>query len=342
MEEIFPGLYRIIVPLPGNPLKEINSYVFTSDERNLIVDTGMNRPACKQVLEPALAELKVDLEKTDFFITHLHADHQGMVAGLLRDGSRAYMGEEDASRLKAGTTPHARKTPMSDYAAKSGFPDEELQWALVNHPGFKYGPEAVVDYLYAAEGDVFQVGEYTLQVVATPGHTLGHLCLYEAEKKLFFSGDHVLGDITPNIQGMSDDVDPLDHYLKSLKKVMDMEVALCLPGHRRFITDFKKRVLELIEHHRIRANEVLSILEGRWQTAYQTASQMTWDIVARSWDDFPVMQKWFATAEAVSHLIYLENLGLIQREIRNGLIYFTALGKERLQPDPLVTATRGR
>ncbi|MEW6186450.1 MAG: MBL fold metallo-hydrolase, partial [Thermodesulfobacteriota bacterium] len=64
MEEIFPGLFRIIVPLPGNPLKEINSYVFTSPDRNLVIDTGMNRPACKQVLEPGLQELGVDLEKT--------------------------------------------------------------------------------------------------------------------------------------------------------------------------------------------------------------------------------------------------------------------------------------
>ncbi len=331
MEEILPGLYRIIVPLPGNPLKEINSYVLPSSDRNLVIDTGMNRPACKQVLEPALEHLGVDLGKTDFFITHLHADHQGMVAGLLREGSRAFMAEADASRLKAGTTAHARKTPMGDYAAKSGFPEEELRYAMVNHPGFKYGPEAVVDYLDVKEGDVFQVGDYRLEVVATPGHTLGHLCLYEPEQKLFFSGDHVLGDITPNIQGMSDEVDPLAFYLQSLKKVQDMEVKLCLPGHRSFITDFKKRVLELIEHHRVRANEVLTILENQFQTAYQTASQMTWDIVAKSWDDFPIMQKWFATAEAISHLIFLENLNLVRREVRNGLIYFTVTGQGRLE-----------
>ncbi|MGA3084202.1 MAG: MBL fold metallo-hydrolase [Thermodesulfobacteriota bacterium] len=331
MEEILPRLFRIVVPLPGNPLKEINSYILTSDDRNLIIDTGMNRPACKKVLEPGLEELGVDLRKTDFFITHLHADHQGMVAGLMREGSRAYMGEDDAYRLKAGTTPHARRSPMGDYAAKSGFPDEELQSAMVNHPGFKYGPESVVDYQVTRAGDIFKVGDYTLEVVSTPGHTLSHVCLYERDKKIFFSGDHVLGDITPNIQNWSDDFDPLDLYIQSLKKVYEMEVTLCLPGHRSFITDFKKRVLELLEHHRIRANEVISILKEETLTAYWTASKMTWDIVAKSWDDFPVMQKWFATAEAISHLIYLENKGLVQRELKNGLIYFSSDGKEKLQ-----------
>jgi len=330
MEEILPRLYRIVVPLPGNPLKEINSYILTSDDRNLVIDTGMNRPECKEVLEPGLAELGVDLGKTDFIITHLHADHQGMVAGLLRNGSRAYMGEDDASRLKAGTTAHARRSPMGDYAAKSGFPDDELQSAMVNHPGFKYGPESVVDYQYIKEGDVFKVGDYTLEVVATPGHTYAHMCLYERDKKIFFSGDHVLGDITPNIQAWSDDIDPLDLYIKSLKRVYELDVELCLPGHRSFITDFRKRVLELIEHHRVRANEAISILEKESQTAYQTASKMTWDIDARSWKDFPVMQKWFATAEAIAHLIYLENKELVQRKVRDGLIFFSTDGKRKL------------
>jgi hypothetical protein len=43
---------------------------------------------------------------------------------------------------------------------------------------------------------------------------------------------------------------------------------------------------------------------------------MTWDIVYDSWDLFPVPQKWFATGEAISHLKYLEEKGIIQKEIR--------------------------
>jgi hypothetical protein len=57
---------------------------------------------------------------------------------------------------------------------------------------------------------------------------------------------------------------------------------------------------------------------------------MTWDIDAKSWNDFPVMQKWFATAEAIAHLIYLENKGLVQRKIRDGLIFFLTDGKRKL------------
>ncbi|MFO7965664.1 MAG: MBL fold metallo-hydrolase [Desulfobacterales bacterium] len=330
MEEILPHLYRVVVPLPRNPLKEVNSYIITSSERNLIIDTGMNRPECQEVLEAGLENIGIDLEKTDIIATHYHADHQGLVATFLKGGCRAYMGEKDAAAMNQKSTTHARKMPMGDYAALSGFPEEELLWAQQNHPGFKYGPQSSVDYIGVKEGKIFRVGSYTLSVMDTPGHTEGHICLYEPDKKIFFSGDHVLGDITPNIQAWADNYDPLDLYIASLKKVYHLDVAMCYPAHRSFIPDLKKRVSELMEHHRLRANEVIAILEEKPLNAYQTASRMTWDIVAKSWDDFPVMQKWFATGEAIAHLRYLENKDYIRREMVDGKIFYAKIAGKTL------------
>jgi glyoxylase-like metal-dependent hydrolase (beta-lactamase superfamily II) len=330
IEEMLPGIFRIPVPLPRNPLKEINSYVLTSKDRNLIIDTGMNRPACIKVYDEAMKELAIDLSRTDFIATHLHADHQGLIPLLMKPGSRAYMGEPDAAPMMQGTTAHARKMPMGDYAALNGFPEDELKEAQENHPGFKYGPQAPIQYIYLKEGDVFNVGEYTLEAIATPGHTHGHMCLLDRKKKLFFSGDHVLGDITPNINAWSDDEDPLEEYITSLKKIDAMDITLCLPGHRTVITDIRKRIAELIEHHRVRANEVIDILTGKSMTGYDVAAHMTWDIVAKSWADFPVMQKWFATGEALAHIRYLVERGLIQKELKNNILYYSTDGKNRL------------
>jgi glyoxylase-like metal-dependent hydrolase (beta-lactamase superfamily II) len=330
VEEILPRLYRVVVPLPGNPLKEINSYILTSEERNLVIDTGMNRPECREVLEAGLDEIGVDLERTDFVATHLHADHQGLIPMLAKAGSRAFMGEADALAMQILFDPTSEGSPMGEYASRSGFPAEELRASLLNHPGFKYGSRAVVDWVPLKEGDRFEVGGYTLEVVSTPGHTDGHVCLYEPDRKIFFSGDHVLGDITPNIQAWSDEHDPLDLYLRSLEKVEGLDVEVCLPGHRSLIEDFKKRIRELIEHHHARANEVLAILDGGGRNAYDTAGEMTWQIVARSWDDFPIMQRWFATGEAIAHLRYLEGRGLVGRRVLDGQVLYSANGKARL------------
>ena len=329
-EEILPGLHRVVVPLPGNPLKEINSYVLTSSVRNLIIDTGMKRPECQEALEAGLDEIGVDLERTDFIATHLHADHAGLVSTLMRSGSRAFMGTLDAQVMKLDFADITKVIPLREYAVRSGFPAEEVRKSLHNHPGNKYSGQRVVDYTPLEGGEVFEVGAYRLEVVATPGHTNGHIALYEPEKKLFFAGDHVLGDITPNIQAWSDEHDPLATYLSNLKKADQLDVELCLPGHRSLIEDFSQRIAELVEHHRLRANEVISILTGERKTAYQTAGEMSWDIVARSWEDFPIMQRWFATGEAIAHIRYVEQMGLIQREMAGEQVLYSSDGHARL------------
>ena len=89
-------------------------------------------------------------------------------------------------------------------------------------------------------------------------------------------------------------------------------------------------VAELIEHHRTRANEVISILERGPRNGYDTAARMSWDIVAPSWNDFPIMQRWFATGEAVAHLRYLEVKGLVQRQLIDGQSLYSTNGKARL------------
>jgi len=90
IEELLPDLYRVEVPLPRSPLKALNSYIIKGNGRFLIVDTGMNREECLIPMRSALEKLNIDLEKTDFFITHLHADHSGLVGKLSTDSSKVY------------------------------------------------------------------------------------------------------------------------------------------------------------------------------------------------------------------------------------------------------------
>ena len=198
---------------------------------------------------------------------------------------------------------------MIAYAGKNGFPETELRSALDKHPGAKYGSDWIPEMKVLDDGDTIHVGDYHFKCIATPGHTMGHICLYEPNKKLLVAGDHILIDITPNIQCWSDTQNPLKHYLASLDKVAGLQVDLILPGHRRLIRNHGARIAELKQHHAHRLTEVLTILEGAPLNAFQVASRMTWDIKADSWDQFPVAQRWFATGEAISHLRYLEEEG---------------------------------
>ena len=316
-EEVFPDIHRIEVPLPRNPLKAINSYVIRGRDRFLVIDTGMNRPECLNAMRVSLEALSVDLSRTDFFVTHGHSDHIGLVSTLKTDGSRVFVNQVEIDRLLHPD----HWNGMAATARSHGFPDPEA--AIDRHPGRRYAFDGQPQFTYLQDGDTLPIGKYTFRCVATPGHTPGHLCLYEADAKIFFSGDLILDTITPNISGWGRASDPLGQFLESLDKIAAYDIKLVFPGHRNLIRDHRRRIEELKEHHRVRMQEAIDILGGGALTAYEVASKMTWDINCARWEDFPIPQKWFAAGEALAHLLHLEREGRIKKDCREGRTYFS-------------------
>ena len=323
-ELILPDLYRIEVPLPKSPLKIVNCYVIKGEDRDLVVDTGMNRPECKEVMDAALDELGVDRAKTDFFITHLHSDHMGLVSHLATETSTIYFNRIESEMLEKGRKPGGFRSRMAGFARMTGFSDKEIEAAFSDHPGFKYQAPNPMDLTILDEGDPLNIGQYRFECVQTPGHSPGHMCLYDREKKLMICGDHVLEEITPNITAWTEDDDPLRDYLASLDKVYKLDVDLGLPGHRRMVRDFRGRIEELKQHHKERLEEVLGLMDGTAPTAHDVAKRMKWNMKYDHWDDVHPMQKWFATGEAIAHLRHLEGQGLLRSEVQDGKKVFSA------------------
>jgi len=277
VDEIAANLYKIDIPLPGSPLKSLNAYVIRDRSRNLIIDTGMNREECKRAMDSGLEELGVDLRETDFLITHLHSDHLGLASHLVTSNSTLYFNQPDADRFSAGIS----FEDLTRFALLNGFPQRELQILWYTHPGFKFRPKGDLHFTILKDGDTIRLSDYLFRCVETPGHTKGHMGLYEPKKKIFIGGDHILADITPNIQLWSEDWDPLNEYLTSLEKVYWFDIELLLPGHRSMIKhgwQCKGRIEELKNHNKKRLAEIISILEKGGKSAFQVASEMRWDL----------------------------------------------------------------
>jgi glyoxylase-like metal-dependent hydrolase (beta-lactamase superfamily II) len=321
IEQILPDVYRIKVPLPNSPLKDLNSYVIKSGGQSLVIDTGFNRTACYDAMLAGLGELGLDPSKTDFMLTHMHADHTGLISKLATPASKVYFGRIDARIYDRSIN----WQPMMAYALSNGFQAEDIQKAMDAHPGIKYLPETVPEFTLLDDGDVITVGDFQLQCILTPGHTKGHICLFDSVHRMLISGDHILYDITPHIESWSYETNSLKHYLDSLDRVRDLPVDIVLPGHRNTFTDLKGRVDALKEHHRQRALEVIEVIGDNSMTAYQIAAGMTWDIRCENFEQVPAAQKWFAVGEAIAHLRWLEGEGRIQRNVGEELVTFSAI-----------------
>ena len=175
------------------------------------------------------------------------------------------------------------------------------------------------------DGDVLRVGSFALETFLVPGHTPGTCRFYLREQGILFTGDHVLFDITPNITSWPEIDDSLGSYIDQLRRVRDRPVRLALPGHRQ-TGDFRRRVDELLVHHERRLAEALSIIRANpGLCGYEIAGRMKWKIRAADWDSFPLIQKWFATGECLSHLDYLRKRGIVSRIQEGGrLCYYLA------------------
>ena len=324
VEEIIPNLYRVEIPLPRNPLKALNSYVIKGEDRFLVIDTGMNREECRHEMFSNLKRLDADLKKTDFFITHLHADHLGLVASLASDTSIVYFNQTEAAMVNTESSEMQRRwQQIYAYYLANGLPKNELGRAVESHPWRLYGLQHRLDFCTLSEGDAIEIGDYLFRCIETPGHSPGHMCLYEANKKVLISGDHILFDITPNITFWLGMENSLKEYLSSLEKVYDLDVDLVLPGHRSIGNEHKGRIIELREHHQARLNEIISALEDGEKTAFEIAPYVSWDVGYSSWELFPASQKWFAVGETIAHLHYLEEEAMILRKTRGDKIVFS-------------------
>jgi len=312
VEQVYskPDIYKIYVPLPNNPLKNLNSYLIKGKERNLLIDTGFNQPECYEALSDGLKELNADMNCTDMFITHLHSDHSGLVKKLMTPDTTVYFSKEDYQHLMEYLIGDRWHETDEKYN-QEGVPWEVLTNLRRTNPSKVLAAEGAFPVSFVTDGDKVMVDEYEFTCVATPGHTPEHMCLYLESEQLIFLGDHVLFDITPNITIWHGYNDSLGAYMDSLRKVRKLKVKTCMPAHRQTSSDFYERIDYIIAHHKERLDEVIHILKkgNRQLSAYEVAKEMKWRIRGNGWEDFPDNQKWFATGEAMAHLDYL-----VQRE----------------------------
>lgn len=325
IEQVLPRIYHIRVPLLGNPLKELNSYLIQGDGHSLLIDTGFRQEPCRIALQTALDELGVRKETTDVLLTHLHSDHSGM-ADLFSGANRhIYIGAIDRALIDGPGLQKNRLQQDARFKAE-GFSESIITLFVDQNPARSMAiPGGITTYSSLQDGDVLEIAGYHLKAIQTPGHTPGHMCFWLEEHGAMFLGDHVLFDITPNITFWPSMPDALGSYLDSLKAIRAYDVQIPLPAHRA-PGDLKTRIDQLLQHHQYRLEEVLQIVKASpGRCAYDIAEQMRWNIRCNSWEDFPMSQKWFAVGECIAHLDRLVLLGQISVEAQDGLNRYYAL-----------------
>jgi glyoxylase-like metal-dependent hydrolase (beta-lactamase superfamily II) len=295
------GIRRITLPLPTGP-RHVHCYL----AEGTLFDTGLG-----------LGDVdwsRLEIERVA--ITHMHPDHVGGAASAAATtGAPVHQGELDYAQCERVWGSADWPERMAAWFRRNGVPaavaDELIEQGHAFAPFISYARDPQL----LREGD--ELAGWT--VVELPGHADGHIGFLRAGDRVLVGGDHLLAEISPAI-GLYPESrpDPLGDYLASLRRTIELEPRLVLPGHGEPIEDAAARARELLDHHARRLDETAAALRRDLpRTGFDVSLVLFGDELAPT-------QRRFAVAETLSHLERLVAEGRAARQEDGRTLAYTA------------------
>jgi glyoxylase-like metal-dependent hydrolase (beta-lactamase superfamily II) len=318
--EVGPGIYRIPLPLPNDGLRAVNVYAAAEGATVVLIDSGWALARSRGLLETALHEIGYQLRDVRrFLVTHAHRDHYTQAVAIRRElGTPIALGQGERPGLELilDATASVRVRQSDRLITAGAF---ELAATIRTTPLDERVDDWAMPDAWLDGGQEITVGNRTLRVVETPGHTRGHVVFYDASAQCLFAGDHVLPDITPSIgvepvwQGL-----PLADYLDSLRLVRALPDARLLPAHGPPTDSVHRRVDELLDHHEERLSATAKAVDHGADTAWEVARILRWTRRERRLDDLDLFNQMLATTETMAHLDVLVARQWLMVDIADG------------------------
>jgi glyoxylase-like metal-dependent hydrolase (beta-lactamase superfamily II) len=317
--EVFPGIHLLELPLPFS-LGLVNVYLVQLEAGYLLIDCGMQTDACFQALTRALEGLGLEFKDIRrILLTHIHPDHMGLAPKLVAlTGAPLDLHWADNQLLAELADPERHRASLRQVLATAGVSPEMR--ALVEASTLEIQPsfQRLTPDRLLSGGEFFATRNGCLEVLWTPGHSPGHICLYDRARRVLISGDHILEHISPNI-GWQSGRDALGEFLSSLDRIAALEVDLILPSHGAPFSGHREWVRKTQEHHAERCARIVALVDGGARTAHQIAEQL-WN---RSLSPFHYR---FAIFEVLAHLEYLERRDVLRSQQIDGVNLWTRGG----------------
>ena len=307
-QDLGGGVHRIALPLPNDGLRAVNVYALETGDGLVLVDGGWALAESEQRLADSLDELGYGLSDIrSFLVTHMHRDHYTQAVAVRRKvGSRVSLGigEQASLRITMEMARQGFQPGRFHYLVRTGAADLLARLEAAGGVGLP-GParDWELPDTWLADGGEVPAGDRCLRVIATPGHTQGHVVFHDAEARLLFAGDHVLPQITPSV-GLEvvPAALPLRDYLRSLRLMFGLPDATLLPAHGPVTTSVHQRVTELLAHHENRLTASAAVVAAGADTAYAAARALPWTRRNKAFDELDPQNQMLAVTETAAHL----------------------------------------
>jgi glyoxylase-like metal-dependent hydrolase (beta-lactamase superfamily II) len=307
-EKVMPGLWRLRLPLPWPLVPHGNAWAVADGDGLLLIDTGIFSDTSIRELERALDQCGLSLDSVKrVACTHAHADHAGQAATIAeRTGAEILMNPATGHMKSYVGDPDGVLDQRLERALRCGVPEDTVERQREARRGVTTGFERIPE----VDGDLVDgvvvpsdLGD--LVVVETPGHAPSHVCLHQAERRILFSGDHLLGRVSLYYD-VGYTPDPAGEFLASLDKVSKLDARLCLAGHGKPVS----AIPELIAANRAAVDGRMAAIRA----ALGGGSKTAWELTSSIYEGMPEEPRlgWFLP-ETLAYLTHLELLGEVVR-----------------------------
>jgi glyoxylase-like metal-dependent hydrolase (beta-lactamase superfamily II) len=331
MQQITPDIFHMRLPTIGFPPGHANSYLVRGTGEYILIDTGWDTQEMHDFIARELHEMGIGYKDINrIILTHAHTDHAGL-AGALREkyGTPIYLHKDAIPAIKFrfklidGQYTDTFIPRTDELLCIHGAPPDQLGIAEKRLPEMRFPPFPDVTL---NGGETIDTGNFQFRILYSPGHSPGHITIYEPEKQIAISGDNVLPTLITNVGFHLQFVDnPLREYLNSLQALKRLSVKLVLPGHEYSFANLAERIDELVGKHVKKTERILQTFHnGIPMTSYDISLAVSWPQTHNraAWLDFAPWDKRFAMLENIAHLQELVFSGKLEKYNKNGIIYY--------------------
>jgi glyoxylase-like metal-dependent hydrolase (beta-lactamase superfamily II) len=318
IHQVLDKIYKIELPIPF-PLKTINVY-FIDDSPRTLVDAGIKTEASFETLKKGLETIGVGLNSIErILITHGHIDHYGQAKRLSSlSGAPIYIHSKEYGRIRSFI--HSLGF-IKSILLRNGAPETLVNEAIHYMESAQIMADSLDEAFFLDDGDSILFKSMTWKTLHCPGHSPGLICFHWPEKKILFTGDHLLKEITPNpILNVNESKPPfrypsLKEYLTSLEKIEKFDLSLLLPAHGEEIDDVKALIQKIFTHHKERMDRILFSLSKKEKTPFEIAMDL--------FPGVPPFEVFLGISEAVGHLDILKEKGIVRLKEKEGKDYYS-------------------
>jgi glyoxylase-like metal-dependent hydrolase (beta-lactamase superfamily II) len=316
--QVLDKIYKIELPIPF-PLKSMNVY-FIDDSPRTLVDAGIKTEVSFETLKKGLETIGVGLNSIErILITHGHIDHYGQAKRLSSlSGAPIYIHSKEYGRIRSFI--HSLGF-IKSILLRNGAPETLVNEAIHYMESAQIMADSLDEAFFLDDGDSILFKSMSWKTIHCPGHSPGLICFHWPEKKILFTGDHLLKEITPNpILNVPEYRPPfrypsLKDYLNSLEKIERLDLSLLLPAHGEEVHDVKALIQKIFTHHKGRMDRILFSLSKKEKTPFQIAMDL--------FPGVPPFEVFLGISEAVGHLDILKGKGIVKVNEKEGKDYYS-------------------